>query len=167
VEQLLERSAEGGSAPAGNGQTVDFGPLADLAGFMLRLAQLQVFEDFYAEFGPRGIRPGQVGILLAIERNPGIRQGVLAEALHVKRSNMAKIVRSLVKDGLIERRTPADDGRAVELRLARAGRDLLARLLPDIAANDRAATAGITAGERATLMRLLHKMVRCRPEARP
>jgi DNA-binding MarR family transcriptional regulator len=144
--------------PSAAGPPVAFGPLSDLAGFMLRLTQVQVYEAFFAAFDPRNIRPGRLGILVAIAGNPGIRQGVLADALHIKWSNMAKTVRLLESDGLIERRVPPSDRRAVELRLTRTGRNLVRRVLPAIQANDRAATAALSDSERETLMRLLRKL---------
>jgi DNA-binding MarR family transcriptional regulator len=145
-------------AVAGGELGVDFGPLTELAGFMLRLAQLRVFEAFYAEFAGRGVTPGQIGILVAILENPGIRQGTLARALSIKRSNMAKIVRLLAGDGLICKRVPASDRRSVELSLTPAGRVLVERALPDIHVNDRVATAMLSGNERKTLMRLLRKL---------
>jgi DNA-binding MarR family transcriptional regulator len=146
---------------------VDFGPLKQNVGFMLRLAQLQVFEAFFAEFAPRGVRPGQIGVLVGIAENPGIRQGTLARALHIKRSNMAKIVRLLEAEGLIERLVPPSDRRAVELRLTRVGRGFVERALPDISRNDCCATGMLSERERATLMRLLHKLAGAHPmEAR-
>jgi DNA-binding MarR family transcriptional regulator len=133
-------------------------PLTELAGFMLRLAQLRAFEAFFAEFGRRGIRPGQISILTAIGANPGVRQGALAKALSIKRSNMAKIVGLLESEGLIRRRVPRSDRRSVELYLSAAGQDFVDGALPDIHVNDREATAMLTERERTTLMRLLHKM---------
>ena len=114
-------------------------PSTELAGFMLRLAQLRAFEAFFAEFGGRGIRPGQISILTAIGANPGVRQGALARALSIKRSNMAKIVGLLESEDLIRRRVPRSDRRSVELYLTAAGQDLVDRALPDIHVNDRAA----------------------------
>ena len=155
VELVSDDAAPGGIA-------VDFGPLEENSGFMLRLAQLQVFEGFFAEFGPRGIRPGQIGILVGIAKNPGIRQGTLAKALRIKRSNMAKIVRLLVREGLIQRLVPSSDRRAVELRLTRSGHTFVDGALPDIHRNDHRATGMLTRRERETLMRLLHKMTGAR-----
>ena len=125
---------------------------------MLRLAQVQIFESFFRDFDARDITPGQIGILVSVGRNPGVRQGVLAEALRIKRSNMAKIVRLLERDGMIERRVPPNDRRAVELRLTRKGRVLVDRSIPEIAVSDRAATAVLSEGERATLLRLLARL---------
>jgi DNA-binding MarR family transcriptional regulator len=137
---------------------VALGPLTELFGFMLRLAQLQVFGVFFSEFGERGIRPGQISILIAIGANPGVRQGALANALSIKRSNMAKIVRLLEKERLIARRVPASDRRSVELRLTSAGQAFVEAALPDIRVNDRVATAMLSGSERKALMGILHKL---------
>ena len=145
------------SPPAAAGD-VEFGPLAGLAGFMLRLAQLQLFESFFRDFGAQGITPGQVGILVAIGRNPGVRQGVLADALHIKWSNMAKIIRLFEDQGLVERRVSESDRRAVELRLTEKGRVAVDETVPHLMVSDTAATTALSARERDTLLRLLAKL---------
>ncbi len=147
-------------APAAQPAEVAFGPLTGLAGFMLRLAQLRLFESFFRDFAERGITPGQIGILVAIGENPGVRQGVLADALHIKWSNMAKIVRLFEDAGLIERRVPASDRRAVELRLTETGRATVAATVPQLTVSDRAATTALSARERDTLLRLLAKLAK-------
>ncbi len=144
---------EGGAAPE-----IDFGPLSGLAGFMLRLAQLRLFESFFRDFGAAGITPGGIAILVALGRNPGVRQGVLADALRIKWSNMAKTVRLLERDGLIERRVPASDRRAVELNLTAKGVALVERTTPLLAVSDRAGTARLSDRERTTLLGLLAKL---------
>ncbi len=146
-----------GEAAATSGD-VEFGPLTGLAGFMLRLAQLHLFESFFRDFGARGITPGQIGILVAIGRNPGVRQGVLADALRIKWSNMAKIIRLFEDQGLIERRVPASDRRAVELHLTEKGRVAVDETIPQLTVSDQAATTALTARERDTLLRLLAKL---------
>lgn len=147
-------------SPSATVGEVDFGPLTGLAGFMLRLAQLHLFESFFHDFGARGITPGQIGILVAIGRNPGIRQGVLADALHIKWSNMAKIVRLFEDQGLVERRVPQSDRRAVELHLTKKGGGTVDETVPLLTVSDRAATDALTARERDTLLRLLAKLAR-------
>ena len=127
---------------------------------MLRLAQLRLFESFFRDFGARGITPGQIGILVAIGRNPGVRQGVLADALRIKWSNMAKIIRLLEDRGLVERRVPASDRRAVELHLTEKGRIAADETVPQLTVSDNAATTALTARERDTLLRLLAKLAR-------
>jgi len=128
------------------------------AGFLARLAQIRLFEAFYERFGAEGLQPGEFTVLLAILENPGVRQGVLADGLMIKWSNMAKMVRSLEERDLVRRAVPADDRRAVELRLTQAAEALVLRLRPEMLAHDREATAMLTDAEHATLVRLLRKV---------
>ena len=146
--------------PPATAGAVDFGPLTGLAGFMLRLAQIHLFESFFHDFGAQGITPGQIGILVAIGRNPGVRQGVLADALRIKWSNMAKIVRLLEDQGLIERQVPVSDRRAIELNLTEKGRIAVDETVPQLTVSDSAATTALSARERDTLLRLLAKLTR-------
>jgi DNA-binding MarR family transcriptional regulator len=158
ISRVSAPADSGADVPARPSSTVDFGPAAGLAGFMLRLVQVQIYEAFFRDLHGRGITPGQIGILIAIGRNPGVGQGVLAEALRIKRSNMAKVMRVLERDGMIERRVPARDQRAVELRLTRKGRALVERLVPEIEISDRAAIAMLSERERSTLLKLLARI---------
>jgi hypothetical protein len=51
---------------------IDLGPLPGLIGYVLRRAQLVVFQDFFAAFAPFDIRPAQFALLTVIARNPGL-----------------------------------------------------------------------------------------------
>src|SRR5690348_16351341 len=60
---------------------VDLGQLPGLIGYVLRRAQLAVFQDFFAAFAPHNIRPAQFSVLTVIDRNPGLTQSQVAGAL--------------------------------------------------------------------------------------
>ena len=62
-------------------------------------------------------------MLTLILHNPGIRQGVLARRLMIKRAHMTKLIRSLEKSGYVERTIPDEDRRSVTLRLKCEGRE--------------------------------------------
>jgi DNA-binding MarR family transcriptional regulator len=145
--------------PTSNSEPVDFGPMENQLGFLLRLAQIEDFRAFYRRFGPLEMRPGEYSTLIAIGINPGIRQGVLASALMIKRSNMAKMIGALARKGLVRRRVPADDKRAVELHPTPKSRALVGKIMPDIIEHDRGASALLEAGERDLLIALLRKMI--------
>ena len=83
---------------------IDLGPLPELIGYVLRRAQLVVFQDFFAAFAPFDIRPAQFSVLTVIERNPGLTQSQVAEALGIKRTNFVGMLDELEKRGLAERR---------------------------------------------------------------
>jgi DNA-binding MarR family transcriptional regulator len=131
------------------------GPLPDLLGYRLRLAQQAVFRDYAASV--QGLSPGRVGLLIAIDANPGVTQSRLAEAVNRDRSTMVAVLDQLEARGLIERRRGADR-RTNGLWLTRAGRALLARALRSIARHEQRIAARLTAAERRQLLELLGKI---------
>src|SRR3546814_18044262 len=72
---------------------VDYASLPDHVGYLLRLAQLRVWEDFYARPSATGITPSLYSALVLIERNPGLQQRRLGEALGVARSGASSAER--------------------------------------------------------------------------
>ncbi len=102
-----------------NGE-VDLGKLDGALGFLLRLAQLKTQARFFEESGNGQFKPGEFTVLWVILHNPGIRQSVLGQQLMIKRAHMTKLLRSLEDRGLVIRRIPEDDRRAVELTLSPA-----------------------------------------------
>lgn len=145
--------------PESEDTTVRYGPLAGALGFLLRLAQLRSFADFFRSFEGQDIRPGELTVLMVLHENPGIRQGMLARALSIKRAHMTKMVRQMEEDGLIHRRVPEDDKRAMELNLTEAGRARVAVLGPILSDHESRAASGLTDAETAELKRLLRKML--------
>jgi Transcriptional regulators len=138
---------------------VDVGKLAGSLGFLLRLAQLQAFEDFFSENGPRGLKPGEFSVLWVIDRNPGIRQSVLGQRLMIKRAHMTKLIRTLEDLGLVSRRTPDSDRRAVELMLTASGRKAVSASGPEFFGYEETTGGSLSTAERAQLISLLQKYV--------
>lgn len=106
-------------------EEVDVAPLHGEIGFLVRMAQLRVFNYFYQGAQEAGLRPGGYSVLWVIHRNPGIRQGLLAQRLLIKPAHMAKLVRRFEDRGLVARRVPEDDRRALELFLTPDGETYL------------------------------------------
>lgn len=94
-------------------------------GFLLRLAQLQAFDEYYSSDGNKGLKPSELMALLILKNNPGTKQSVLAATLRIKRANMTKLVRSLEDKQFIIRAIPEDNRRTVELTLSEAGEQIL------------------------------------------
>ena len=116
-----------GSARAASA-TIDLGHLPDLIGYMLRRAQLAVFQDFARTYAKFGIRPAQYAVLTIIERNPGLKQKDVSEALGIKRANFVAMCDELEKLGLAMRRQVATDRRSYALHLTRKGELLMKKL---------------------------------------
>ncbi len=127
-------------------------------GFMVRVVQVQILQAYYERFGKSGLTTGEFSALAAIRENPGVRQGALASAMMIKRSNMTKLVQSLERGGLIARRAAADDARSVNLELTVKGHRALESVLPDIEAFNREVTQALSVPERQVLLGLLGKL---------
>jgi DNA-binding MarR family transcriptional regulator len=143
----------------GNGDgapEIDLGPLPNLAGYMLRRAQLAVFQDFWRSYAAFDIRPAQYAVLLIIERNPGLRQSQISSALNIKRANLVALLDSLENRGLAKRVPVASDRRSYALHLTDAGVATMGKLAEASAAHEARVGAIIGEAGRKELLRLLH-----------
>lgn len=145
--------------PPATEEEVAVGPLADSLGFLLRVAQVQVFEFFFEDLGQFGLRPGEFSVLWMIHLNPGVRQGLLAQRLRIKRAHMAKLVRSFEDRGLVERSVPGDDRRALELRLTADGEAFVRDHAGAFFSHDARRPTTLDPQEQAQLFALLRKHV--------
>jgi DNA-binding MarR family transcriptional regulator len=138
---------------------VRLGPLSNSLGFLLRLSQLASFRDYFEDLGALGIRPGEASVLMLIAENPGVRQGVLARRLMIRRAHMTKMVRAMLAEGLVERAVPADDRRAIELTLTAKGTARVDALAVPFLAHEARPARGLSRDEEATLKRLLRRYI--------
>jgi DNA-binding MarR family transcriptional regulator len=116
---------------------VDLGPLGDSFGYLLRRAQVTVFQRFFDLFAEFDIRPAQYSVLTVIERNPGLSQTRLAQALGIKKTNLVAIIDTLEERGLARRKSTDNDRRSHALFLTPKGTVLIGRLHRLEAALDR------------------------------
>lgn len=126
-------------------------------GFLMRLAQIKVYEHFFEKCGERGLKPGEFSVLWVILHNPGIRQSVLGQRLLIKRAHMTKLIRSLEDQGLVSRRVPDDDRRAVEITLTPAATAMVEQAGDWFFAYEDSIGSDLTAAERRQLTVLLQK----------
>jgi DNA-binding MarR family transcriptional regulator len=153
--------------PPATADEVDLSGLTGSLGFLIRLAQVQVYEFFFDDLAEYGLRPAEFSALWVIHRNPGIRQGLLAQSLRIKRANMAKMIRGFEERGFVARAVPDDDRRGIELRLSAAGERFVRRHAPIFYAHDRRRPSPLDAHEEAALAALLRKFTGLAREAAP
>ena len=144
--------------PEPDASGIDLRALDGLAGFLIRMVQLRMFQAFHARFAASGLNPGALCALVAIGANPRVRSGALGDALLIKRSNMTKLVDALERQGLVKR-TPSNlDRRSVELRLTEAGRARIAAALPQVTAYEEEALRPLSMHEGRVLIGLPGKL---------
>lgn len=138
---------------------LELGPLEGTIGFLLRLAQLRAFDCFYQEFNDYGVRPAEATVIVLVNENPGVRQGVVARRLKIKTAQMAKMAKVLELDGILTRLVPDEDKRAMELHLTEKGRALAASIVDAFADVERMTLRYLDDDEVAVLSRLLRKLI--------
>jgi MarR family transcriptional regulator, lower aerobic nicotinate degradation pathway regulator len=90
---------------------------------------------------------------------PDIDQSSLASRLGVDRNNTRLLVERLELRGLLERRTNAEDRRAILLRLTTRGEKLHSRLYPRAFADQQRILEVLSPSERETLLDLLLRVI--------
>lgn len=137
---------------------VDMSAMNEHIGYRVRILQLRIFQDIDERMQRLGMTLGAYTALVTIKENPGVRQGLLGAAMHVKRPNMTKLVNGLERAGFVTRSTPPDDKRAVELRLTPAGEERLAAASREVVAHDLEIGKLLSPAERREMMRLLDRI---------
>jgi len=138
-------------------ENVDLGELTTSIGFLLRLAQVRVFDAFYERLETLGLKPGEFTVLWVIGLNPGLRQGAVARRLAIKPAHMTKLVQRMVHAGLVRRVIPRDDRRSVRLSLTGKGQAFVAAHKDAFLGFHRAERGKLTDDDCARLGRLLRK----------
>jgi DNA-binding MarR family transcriptional regulator len=141
------------------GRDLDIGELSGFVGYWLRKAQVAFFDDFLRRAPAPELTPGQLALLVLIDRNPDMNQSRLSEGLHVDKSTLAISLHRLSYRGLIRRVRSTEDRRRNGLRLTARGRDVLERMLEYIPRHERRMTNRLSARERRTLVTLLRKLL--------
>lgn len=152
-QQTDPSSPDGRASEAGGG--LDHGLLPGLVGYVLRRAQLAVFDDFIRSCDGHGLRPAQFSALVLIEANPGRSQREIAAALGIQRPNFVAMMDGFEQRGLARRRRSQTDRRSHALELTAEGRALLARARATVLEHEARITARMTEAEKAELIRLL------------
>jgi DNA-binding MarR family transcriptional regulator len=145
-----------------------FGKLAEaglhhILGYQLAQATITATAVFSRQVGQNfELRPVEFTILTLVHENPGVTAKQLARALALAPPNITVWMERLEGRGLIERERSTTDRRAQHIRTTGAGATLARDALQRIVDGENEVLAGLSAGERAMLGELLHKVARAR-----
>lgn len=152
----LPAAASQGTEPAA---AIDLGLLTEAVGFLLKRAQMAVFNDFNRTFADADIRPAQFSVLAVIGRNPGLKQSEVSGALSIKRTNFVPLLDSLEERGLVKRKLAAADRRSHALHLTAKGAVLVKELNALWARHEQRIRDQIGEEGRTRLLELLGRLV--------
>ena len=137
---------------------VDTTYLETLVGYNARRAALRIIEGFIERMAVFDLRPVDFSVMSLIHHNPGITSRQLCATLGILPPNLVGMVVALERRGLIRRERHRNDGRAMSLYATDAGHALMVQAEQEASALEVDQTAGLSATERKTLMRLLQKI---------
>jgi len=158
IKKLTDTAERPGKVESGGG--IDMGILPSLMGYMLRQAQLFVYQDFFQTLAAEQIRPPQFSICEVVSRNPGIRPSDVAAAIGVKRANLVPLVAALEERGFLTRASASTDRRAQSLHLTPEGESRLAHWRSLILPHEARLAEKLGPGGKGELVALLQSLVR-------
>jgi MarR family transcriptional regulator, negative regulator of the multidrug operon emrRAB len=122
------------------------------------------------QFRQHGISSGKFNMMLTIAAYSGNpdnpespKPAQIARRLGVRRPTITGLIDNLEKDGFVERKPHATDGRALCLELTRKGRKLLDKLLPDYWQTINSLVEPLSSQERRGLVKSAEKMYELLP----
>ncbi|MBR1165530.1 MarR family winged helix-turn-helix transcriptional regulator [Bradyrhizobium sp. DASA03005] len=131
AEKSSEKPAEAakGRKDAGEPQAeaLQLGELSEQLGYVLKRAQLKVFENFLRCMASLQLTPAQFSVLLLVEKNPGRNQTEIASTLGILRPNFVAMLDNLESRDLCARIRSTNDRRSHILVLTDKGKAVLAR----------------------------------------
>ncbi|MBO9687659.1 MarR family winged helix-turn-helix transcriptional regulator [Roseateles chitosanitabidus] len=130
---------------------LDYGVLDELLGYALRRAQNALYLDFHRATAELDVSPQRFAALVLVGRNPGMRQGVLGQAMGLHRSGALRLTDWLTGRGWVERRDDAEDARSWGLHLTAQGKRKLTVLERRVRAHDEGLMSGL--GENAARLK--------------
>ncbi len=139
----------------------DFDPATVRALLALRTTAQRVENALGSWFLDAGLTPQKFGVLIVLhaEAEP-ISLSDLRRYLGTTQANVTGLVAGLERDGYIDRKASTEDRRVSYISLSRTGKRVVASLLPNYFAKNKAALRGLTQSEKKTLVDLLTKVSR-------
>lgn len=128
---------------------------------MLMTSGLLVTGELERALRPFGLSESDFRTLIMIFASPDGRAfpSELCQFASQKPTNMTRIVDGLVRQGLVTRTPSAEDRRRIILHITRSGRELAARILPQLFPHVRELFAGFSERECRQFETLLQKLI--------
>ena len=163
AEKSSEKPADAakGRKDAGEPQAeaLQLGELSEQLGYVLKRAQLKVFENFLRCVASLQLTPAQFSVLLLVEQNPGRNQTEIASTLGILRPNFVAMLDNLESRDLCARIRSTNDRRSHILVLTDKGKAVLTRAKKLVATKHEARLNEVLgAANREALIEMLSKI---------
>jgi DNA-binding MarR family transcriptional regulator len=159
-EPRLRKVRTAARPQAVGGAKIDARHLENFIGYMIRRAQLAVFDAYSDETADMNITTAEFSVMLLARDNPGLSQAALCETLGVEHPRMVVLIDDLERRELVTRIASTVDRRVRAIYLTSAGRSLLGKLNRRVIAYDRHMVKRLRGDDKETLLRMLRNLAR-------
>lgn len=129
-------------------------------GYLLHRAHARIREAMLAVLDGTGLNLGQLAVLGALAKTPGLTQTQLCNASGIEKSSMVLFLDALQAEGWIVRRPHPQDRRAHAVFLTEQGAQRLAVAAPQLQAVERSFLEPLGNDERKQLIEYLRRLAR-------
>lgn len=136
-----------------------YGLLHGLVGHLLRHSYNRAFAAFETAFREEGVTPLQFMIFELVQGNPGVSHSDVARAMGTAASVVTTTMKPMLADGRIRSARHHSDTRQRVYEASAEGLAWFGRIRPKIERSEAVLTAGLSAAERAELLRLLRLLL--------
>jgi DNA-binding MarR family transcriptional regulator len=141
---------------------LDLTALQRTPGYMIRILQLHIFDEFFEYFAAAGFSPAEHSALITVRDNPFVTQSEVAVALRIQLPNLVKILLKLETKGLIKRKRSSRDKRAVELVLTARGQKAAVQAATMADEFNQLTLSPLSESERKQFLQMLSRLVDAR-----
>jgi DNA-binding MarR family transcriptional regulator len=129
--------------------------LTDSFPYVVTRVGVRMGELFSRRLQGYGVSLPMYRVMAALWQCDGQRLGDLSDMTSVEISTLSRLVGAMQRKGLVSRKRPDSNGRAVEISLTRSGRTLLEKLMPLAQRHEKIGLRGLDADQVAILKRHL------------
>jgi DNA-binding MarR family transcriptional regulator len=128
--------------------------------YLVTRVGVRMGELFSRRLASYGVSLPMYRVMASLWHRDGQRLGDLSEMTSVEISTLSRLVGSMQRKGLVSRRRPDSNGRAVQISLTRSGRSLLEKLIPLAQRHEKIGLRGLDADQVAILKQHLATVYR-------
>jgi DNA-binding MarR family transcriptional regulator len=136
-------------------RAIDLDGLNDHLGYLVRRAQLWIFQDFVKTLEAFDIRTAQYSVLTIINANPGLTQMALAHTLGIERARLVHLLDDLEARRLVKRTTSPNDRRSHAIYLTHDGETAFSGIRAKALEHESRLAARVGRKQHKQLLRLL------------
>ena len=132
----------------------------DYLSYLLGRASHAVYKEFHGEVKAAGLSSLEWRVLATLANGHRYTIGDLAHDVLAKQPTLTKLIQRMAQNGWVESGADASDARRTLVYETAKGRAVVMRLIRAAKAHEKQVLAGFSAGEVATLKKILNALVK-------